>query len=153
MKPRINLVAAQSSPLAQAWMEFSKATHQAGLEESLIKLVEIRASQINGCAFCLHMHTAEARAAGETEERLYLIDAWRESPLYSDRERAALAWTESVTLVSETRVPDDVYNELKAHFNEQEQIALTMLVVAINGWNRMNVAFKTVHPIKQHKAA
>jgi AhpD family alkylhydroperoxidase len=153
MKPRINLFAAQASPLAQAWMEFSKATHQTGVEESLIKLVEIRASQINGCAFCLHMHTTEARTAGETEERLYLLDAWRESPLFTDRERAALAWTESVTLVSETHVSDDVYNEVKAHFNEQEQVALTMLVIAINGWNRMNVAFKTVHPVKQHKAA
>jgi len=153
MKPRINLFAAQSSPLAQSWMQFSNSVHQAGLEDSLIKLVEMRASQINGCAFCLNMHSEEARAAGETEQRLYLLDAWRESPLYSDRERAALAWTEAVTLVSETHVPDDVYNEVKAHFNEQEQITLTMLVIAINGWNRMNVAFKTVHPVKQHKAA
>jgi AhpD family alkylhydroperoxidase len=153
MKPRINLFAVQSSPLAQSWMEFSNSVHKGGLEESLIKLVEVRASQINGCAFCLHMHTAEARAAGETEERLYVIDAWRDSPMYTDRERAALAWTEAVTLVSETRVPDDVYNEVKPHFNENELITLTMLVIAINGWNRMNVAFKTVHPVKQHKAA
>lgn len=153
MKPRINLFAAQSSPLAQAWMEFSKGTHQAGLEESLIKLVEIRASQINGCAFCLNMHSSEARAAGETEERLYLLDAWRESPLYTERERAALAWTEAVTLVAQTRVPDDVYNEVRPHFSESELVALTMLIVSINGWNRMNVAFKTVHPISQHKTA
>jgi AhpD family alkylhydroperoxidase len=118
-----------------------------------MELVRIRASQINGCAMCLHMHTADARKQGETEERLYLLDAWRESPLYTPRERAALAWTEALTLVAETRAPDEVYEELRAHFTEQEQVNLTLLIVAINGWNRLNVGFRTVHPVAESQAA
>ncbi len=153
MQPRFNALAAATPALAQAWFGFSKAVHEAGLELSLIKLVEMRASQINGCAFCLNMHSEEARAAGETEQRLYLLDAWRESPLYSDRERAALAWTEAVTLVAQTHIPDDVYNEVKPHFSENELVTLTMAILSINGWNRLNVAFKTVHPVKEQKAA
>jgi len=102
---------------------------------------------------CLHMHTADARKQGETEERLYLLDAWRESPLYTPRERAALAWTEALTLVADTRAPDEVYEELRAHFTEQEQVNLTLLIVGINGWNRINVGFRTAHPVAERQAA
>jgi AhpD family alkylhydroperoxidase len=105
-------------------------------------MAKIRASQINGCTVCLHMHSASARKLGETEERLYLLDAWRESPLYSERERAALAWAEALTRVSETHAPDDVYRALQAQFTEAEQVTLTSLIVTINGWNRIQVGFR-----------
>ena len=121
-----------------------------GLEPSLIELVKTRASQINGCAYCLHMHTRDARVKGESEERLYLLDAWRESPLYTERERAALAWTEAVTLVSETHVPEDVYEEVRRHFAEDELVKLTVLVATINAWNRMAISFRSVHPVKAY---
>jgi AhpD family alkylhydroperoxidase len=152
MTPRLNPFAAAPAPM-QSWLEFGKDILQSGLEESLMELVKIRASQINGCAFCLHMHTREARARGETEERLYLLDAWRESPLYSERERAALAWTEALTLLSETHAPDDVYEALQAQFTEEEQVKLTLLIVAINGWNRVQVGFRGVHPVGHRQAA
>jgi AhpD family alkylhydroperoxidase len=152
MTPRLNPFAAAPAPM-QAWLEFGKGILQSGLEDSLMELVKIRASQINGCAFCLHMHTAEARKKGETEERLYLLDAWRESPLYSERERAALAWAEALTLVSETRAPDHVYDALQAQFTEEEQVTLTLLIVAINGWNRIQVGFRGVHPVGKRQAA
>lgn len=139
--------------LMQSWMDFGKGLLQNGLESSLSELVKIRASQINGCAFCLHMHTAEARKRGEREERIYLLDAWRESPLYNDRERAALAWTEALTLVSETRVPDNIYDMLESQFTEEEQVKLTLLIVAINGWNRIQVGFRAVHPVEQYQGA
>jgi AhpD family alkylhydroperoxidase len=118
-----------------------------------MELVKIRASQINGCAFCLHMHTADARKHGETEQRLYLLYAWRESPLYSERERAALGWTEALTLLSQTHAPDDAYQALRAHFTAEEQVTLTLLIVAINGWNRIQVGFRVVHPFEQRQAA
>lgn len=146
MTPRLNAYAAAPAAM-KAMLDFSLSTQKAGLEPSLMELVKMRASQINGCGFCLHMHALEARKAGETEERLYLLDAWRESPLYSDRERAALAWTEALTLVAETRAPDAVYEAVKAEFSEEEQVALTLLIVAINGWNRISVGFRTVHPV------
>ena len=147
MKPRLNPY--QAAPeMMKAMMALEEVVAHGGLEPSLIELVKTRASQINGCAFCLHMHTRDARARGETEERLYLLDAWRESPLYSDRERAALAWTEAVTLVSETHVPDSVYEEARQQFDEADLVKLTMLVVAINGWNRIAIGFRSVHPVK-----
>jgi AhpD family alkylhydroperoxidase len=152
MTPRLNPFAAAAAPM-RAWLEFGNGILQSGLEESLMELVEIRASQINGCARCLHMHTAAARKRGESEERLYLLDAWRESPLYSERERAALAWTEALTLVAQTRAPDDVYQGLQAQFTEQEQVILTLLIVAINGWNRIQVGFRAVHPVSERQAA
>jgi AhpD family alkylhydroperoxidase len=152
MTPRLNPFAAAPAPM-QSWLEFGKDILQSGLEHSLMELVKIRASQINGCAFCLHMHTREARARGETEERLYLLDAWRESPLYSERERAALAWTEALTLVSETHAPDHVYQALQAQFTEEEQVKLTLLIVAINGWNRVQVGFRGIHPVGERQAA
>jgi AhpD family alkylhydroperoxidase len=152
MTPRLNPFAAAPAPL-HSWLAFGKDILQSGLEESLMELVKIRASQINGCAFCLHMHTREARARGETEERLYLLDAWRDSPLYSERERAALAWTEALTLVSETHAPDHVYQALQAQFTEEDQVKLTLLIVAINGWNRVQVGFRDVHPVGNRQAA
>jgi AhpD family alkylhydroperoxidase len=113
-----------------------------GLEHSLLELVKMRASQLNGCAYCLDMHSKDARAAGESEQRLYLLDAWRETPLYSERERAALAWTEAVTLVAEGHVPDDAYDEVSNVFTEQELVALTLAIAAVNSWNRLNIAFR-----------
>jgi AhpD family alkylhydroperoxidase len=118
--------------------------HRCGLEPSLLELVKLRASQINGCAQCIDMHTKELRAAGESEQRLYLLDAWQEAPFYSERERAALAWTEAVTLVADSHVPDAVYETVRAQFNEGELANLTLAIVAINGANRLNVAFRTV---------
>jgi len=115
-----------------------------GLDHSLLELVKLRASQINGCAHCIDMHTKELRADGESEQRLYLLNAWRESPFYSDRERAALAWTEAVTLVADTQVPDEVYEEARKQFTEEELVNLTLALVAINGANRLNIAFRTV---------
>ena len=152
MTPRLNPFAAAPAPM-QKWLDFSKGILQTGLEESLMELVEIRGSQINGCAVCLHMHTAAARKRGESEERLYLLDAWRESPLYSARERAALAWTEALTLVSETHAPDETYQALQAQFTPEEEVALTLLIVTINGWNRIQVGFRAVHPVKKREAA
>jgi AhpD family alkylhydroperoxidase len=103
----------------------------------------MRASQINGCAYCLDMHSKDARALGETEQRLYVLNAWREAPFYTERERAALAWTEALTLVAEDHVPDEVFNEVRPHFNDQELANLSLAIVSINGWNRLNIAFKT----------
>jgi AhpD family alkylhydroperoxidase len=117
--------------------------HDCGLEASLIELVKMRASQINGCAYCLDMHSKDARAAGETEQRLYLLNAWREAPFYSKRERAALAWTEALTLVAENQVPDEVYDEVREHFDEQELVNLSLAIVTINGWNRLAVGFRS----------
>jgi AhpD family alkylhydroperoxidase len=153
MTPRLNVFAAAPA-LMQSWLDYGKGLLQhCGLEDSLMELVKIRASQINGCAACLYMHTAAARQHGETEQRLYLLDAWRESPLYSTRERAALAWTEALTLLAQTQAPDDIYNGLKAHFTAEEQVALTLVIVAINGWNRLQVGFRAVHPIEKREPA
>jgi AhpD family alkylhydroperoxidase len=123
-----------------------------GLEPSLVELVKTRASQINGCAYCLYMHTRDARAGGESEARLYLLDAWRESSLYTDRERAAIAWTEAVTLVAQTHVPDDVYEDVRTHFDDEELVKLTLLVTMINVWNRIAISFRSVHPVEANAA-
>ncbi len=114
-----------------------------GLEPSLLELVKLRASQINGCAFCIDMHTKDARAEDETEQRLYALVAWRETPFFTERERAALAWTEAVTLVHQGHVPDDVYRLAHSHFSDQELVDLTLAIVAINGWNRLAIGFRT----------
>jgi len=114
------------------------------LEPSMIELVKMRASQINGCAYCIDMHSKDARAAGESEQRLYALNAWRETPFFTDRERAALAWTEAVTLITEDHVPDPVYEEVRQQFSDEELVNLTMAVVAINGWNRLAIAFRAV---------
>ncbi len=128
----------------QAMLALESYVHQSGLEDSLLELVKMRASQINGCAYCLDMHSKDARAAGETEQRLYVLPAWREAPFYSARERAALAWTEAVTVLSETHVPDDVYQAAREQFSEVELVNLTMAIIAINGWNRLEVGFRGV---------
>jgi AhpD family alkylhydroperoxidase len=117
---------------------------QAGLEESLLDLVKIHASQINGCANCLDMHIKDARSRGESEQRLYLLSAWRESPFYSERERAALRWTEAVTLVADGHVPDTVYEEVRREFSDDELVALTMAVITINAWNRLSIGLRVV---------
>lgn len=151
MKPRLDITRTAPGVL-KAMMDLSNRVLNSGLEHSLQELVKTRASQINGCAHCLHMHTRDARAAGETEERLYLLSAWRESPLYNERERAALAWTEALTLIADRGAPDDVYNDLKASFTEEEMMELTLLINTINAWNRFNVAFRTVHPMRAKNA-
>ena len=118
-----------------------------GLEKSLLHLVKMRASQINGCAFCLDMHSKDARRSGETEQRLYLLEGWRESPLYTERERAALAWTEALTHIAETHAPDDVYDMVRAQFDDAELVNLTTAIGQINLWNRLMIAFRTQHPV------
>jgi AhpD family alkylhydroperoxidase len=127
----------------KALLRMEEHVRGSDLEDSLLELVKTRASQINGCAWCLDMHTKDARARGETEQRLYLLPAWREAPCYTERERAALAWTEGVTLVAEEGIPDALYADVRRHFDEAAIVELTMAVIAINGWNRMNVAFRT----------
>jgi AhpD family alkylhydroperoxidase len=151
-EPRLNPFAAAPAAM-KAMLDLENQVKASGLEMSLIHLVKTRASQINGCAFCIHMHTREARADGETEERLYLLDAWRESPLYSDRERAALAWTEALTLVAQTHAPDEDYALLKTHFTDEEQVKLTLAIGAINAWNRFAIGFRSIHPVGAHRAA
>lgn len=141
MNTRIDVRKYISSNLTQALLKLSFES-QKHLEHSLLRLVEIRASQINGCAYCLDMHTKDARAAGETEQRIYTLDAWRETPFFTDRERAALEWTEAVTLVAETRVPDDVYEQVRQQFSEEELVELTFAVIVINSWNRLQVSFR-----------
>jgi AhpD family alkylhydroperoxidase len=147
MKSRLDALKAAPAAI-QAMLALEKYVKECGLEPSLVHLVKIRASQINGCAYCLDMHTHEARHDGESEQRLYLLSAWHESPLYSERERAALAWTEAVTLVSETKVPDEVYETVRTQFPDSELVNLTLLVAMINAWNRLSVSFRTVHPIR-----
>jgi AhpD family alkylhydroperoxidase len=133
-----------SPGIIHAMLGLEKQVRKAGLDVRLLDLVRMRASQINGCAYCLDMHSKDARAAGETEQRLYGLDAWRETPYYSARERAALEWTEALTLVTEGHVPDEVYERVRQEFSEDELAHLSLAVVAINGWNRLNVAARTV---------
>jgi AhpD family alkylhydroperoxidase len=142
MSPRIDFH--KVSPNAFKAMLALQAQVDTSAEPRLHALVKLRASQINGCAYCIDMHTKDARAEGETEQRLYALDAWRETPFYSGRERAALAWTESVTLLGEGHVPDAVYNEAREFFDEQELVNLTLAVVAINGWNRLCISMRVV---------
>ena len=143
MEARINLMHVAPG-IIQAMLGLEKQVRQAGLDPRLLDLVRMRASQINGCAYCLDMHSKDARANGETEQRLYGLNAWRETPYYSDRERAALEWTEALTLVAETRVPDDVYDRVRQQFSEDELVHLSLAIVAINGFNRLNIAARTV---------
>lgn len=142
MEQRLN--SAQSFPKGiKALLDLEKAIAESGLEPSLLHLVRMRASMINGCAYCLDMHSKDARAGGETEQRLYELSAWRETPFYSDRERAALAWTEAITLIAESHAPDELYAELSRHFSEHEIAALTGAIAAINTWNRLAIGFRT----------
>jgi AhpD family alkylhydroperoxidase len=141
MDARIDYTKASPASL-KAMLALQAAVEATGLDPALQTLVQMRVSQINGCAHCLDMHFREATAKGEKPERLYLLDAWRESPVYTDRERAALVWAEAVTLVSQTHVPDDVFREARQHFSEDELVNLTLAVVAINGWNRFLIGFR-----------
>ena len=141
MKPRIDISKHLNSGPARALFTLSSEVEKA-VDRPLAELVKIRASQINGCAYCIDMHTKDARLAGETEQRIYALNAWRETPFFSDRERAALEWTEALTRVSETHVPDDVYERVSAQFNEAELVALTFAVVVINSWNRLAVSLR-----------
>ena len=141
MNPRLDFTKYINSGLGRAMLGLSAET-TAKLEPKLFELVKIRASQINGCAYCLDMHTKDARAHGETEQRIYGLSAWRETPFYTGRERAALEWTEAVTRIADTHVPDDVYETVHAEFNDDELVALTFGVVVINSWNRFAVSFR-----------
>jgi len=155
MEPRIDFLKVGRGAF-EALLGVEKYVNGSGLEPTLLDLIRLRASQINGCAYCIDMHWKDLRAAGETEQRLYGLDAWEESPYYSDRERAALAWTEAVTNIQEGHVPDSVYEHVRKSFTEKELADLTLAITAINSWNRLNIAVRTVpgtyQPAKSHRA-
>ena len=143
MEPRLDMQ--KTAPKAlRAMAALESYARDSGIERSLLELVRLRASQINGCAYCIDMHTKDARAGGETEQRLYALTAWRETPFYTGRERAALAWTETVTLIGKDHAPDDVYDEVRQFFSEEEVVNLTVAIIAINGWNRLAIGFRAV---------
>jgi AhpD family alkylhydroperoxidase len=140
----------QAAPDAyRAQLALQAYTHGSGLEDSLLELIKVRASVLNGCAYCVDMHTKDARLAGETEQRLYAVSVWHETPFFTPRERAALAWTDAVTEIARTGVPDDAYADVKAHFTDAEIVNLTMAIITINGWNRLAVAFR--QPVGSHQ--
>jgi len=158
MEPRIDGMKVAPGVL-EVMLEIEKYLRKSGLDRNLLNLMYLRASQINGCAYCLDMHWKDLRAAGETEQRLYGLDAWKESPYYTDRERAALAWTEAITNIQEGHVPNPVFEEVRKYFSEKEVADLTLAATAINGWNRLNIALRTVpgayqpaQPAKSHAA-
>jgi AhpD family alkylhydroperoxidase len=151
MKPRLNWLGRKNGGIesmvaAEAWLK-------ANVDEKLLTLVKMRASQINGCAYCLHMHSEEARKHGESNERLLLLDAWHESALYSDRERAALAWTEALTKIAETHAPDAVYDEVRGVFSDDELTSLSIAIAMINAWNRLSIGFRAQHPADRKQQA
>jgi AhpD family alkylhydroperoxidase len=141
MEPRLD-IAKQAPAAGRAMYAMEKFVRECGLEAPLLELMRLRASQINGCAYCIDMHTKDARAAGETEQQLYTLSVWHETPFFTDRERAALEWTETVTQVAQTHVPDDVFERVRKQFTETELANLTLAIVAINGWNRLAIAFR-----------
>ncbi len=143
MQPRIDYRRHAQGAL-KAVLDLEKYIAESGLEPKLIHLVKMRASQINGCAYCLDMHSIDARTEGETEQRLYTLDAWRETPFFTERERAALAWTEAVTLIAQTHAPQEVYEELKKYFTEKEIVDLTFVAGTINLWNRLAISMRAV---------
>jgi AhpD family alkylhydroperoxidase len=147
MEPRLDYVKAAPDAY-KAMLGLEAAVRRLGIDKTLLELIKIRASQINGCAFCLDMHTRDARKQGETEERIYQLGAWHESPAFTQRERAALGWTDALTLVAETHAPDDVYAEARRHFSEKELVDLTLAVVTINAWNRLAVGFRRMPDLK-----
>lgn len=153
MHPRLKAPFKLAPDAYEAMSALEAAIKASGLEHSLIELVKMRASQINGCAFCIHMHATDARKAGETEMRLYMLNAWRESTFYTPRERAALGWTESLTLIASTGAPDKDYEPVKAEFSDVEQVNLTMLIGSINSWNRLAIGFRFAHPKEGGRAA
>ncbi|MCC6312375.1 MAG: carboxymuconolactone decarboxylase family protein [Thermomicrobiales bacterium] len=142
MEARINYSKVDPEGIA-AFYHLQQYTAHCGLEHSLLELVKMRSSQLNGCAFCLDMHSKDARLAGETEQRLYTLSAWRETPFFTDRERAALAWTEAITLIADHHPDDALYNEARQYFSEKELVDLTLAIITINGWNRLSIAFHT----------
>lgn len=144
---------AKNHAILKRFIEFGVEAQANGLEQSLNELIKIRASQLNGCAMCLHMHSRAALAAGETEERIVMLDAWRGTTLYSPRERAALAWTEALTQLAASRAPDMVYDEVRAHFTEEEQVKLSLLIGVINTFNKLGVGFRLTPMPLQRKAA
>jgi AhpD family alkylhydroperoxidase len=147
MQPRLDY--GKAAPEAYgAMLALEGKVRNLGIDPTLLELIKIRASQINGCAFCLDMHTRDARKHGETEERIYQLSAWHESPAFTERERAALGWTDALTLVAETHAPDDVYDEACRHFSEKELVDLTLAVVTINAWNRIAVGFRRLPDLK-----
>ena len=147
MQPRLNAYEAGKDAY-RAVLQLNSYVHDCGLEQSLLALVKIRASQINGCAYCIDMHVKEGRKAGVSEQRMHLVAAWRESPLFSERERAALAWTEALTLIADTHAPDSDYEALRARFSEEEMVKLSVAIGLINVWNRIVIGFRTVHPVE-----
>jgi AhpD family alkylhydroperoxidase len=152
MKPRLEFFKADPE-LLKAVQTLNAKVDQCGLEKSLLHLIKLRASQLNGCSYCVDMHTREARADGESEQRVYLVSAWRESPLYSDRERAAFEWTETLTRLADKPVMDSLYTEMLEYFSEQELVKLSVAVGMINVWNRLCVPFHAIHPVERAKAA
>ncbi|CAH2408452.1 carboxymuconolactone decarboxylase family protein [Mesorhizobium escarrei] len=152
MKQRLQFFGA-APEIMKAVSALNKAVDECGLEEGLLHLVKLRASQINGCSYCVDMHSREARRDGETEQRLYLVSAWKESPLFSERERAALAWTDVVTKIADSGVPDDLYARTLEHFSEEELVKLSVAIGMINTWNRLCVPFHAIHPVAAAKAA
>ncbi len=143
MEPRIKYTKAAPAGY-QAMLQLDAYAKESGLEQSLLELVKVRASQINGCAYCIDMHTKDALQEGESPQRLFELDAWQETPFYTDRERAALAWTEAVTLIAEGPIDDDLYDQTRQYFSEKELVDLTLAIVAINGWNRLAISFRSV---------
>ena len=142
MQQRIDMLTASPGAL-KAMLQLSGYLHKTGFDKKLLDLMYLRVSQINGCAYCIDMHWKDLRAEGETEQRLYGLDAWEESPYYTERERAVLAWAEAGTRVADTHVPDEGFDEARRHFSDEEIANLTLAVVAINGWNRLNIAYRT----------
>ncbi|MHB8392173.1 MAG: carboxymuconolactone decarboxylase family protein [Acidobacteriaceae bacterium] len=143
MEPRLEY--AKASPeAAKAMIQLEFVVRRSGIDSHLLELIRIRASQLNGCAYCIDMHAKDARAKGETEQRIYALDAWRETPFFSDKERAALAWTEAITNIQTGHAPDAVYEELSGHFSEGEMVNLTLAITTINAWNRIAIAFRSV---------
>jgi AhpD family alkylhydroperoxidase len=159
MNQRVDAASYMKSGPLRAMLSLQREVESSGLEKSMIELIKIRASQMNGCAYCIDMHTKDARAMGETEQRIYALSAWRETPFFNERERAALEWTESVTRVGDTHVPDEVYESVSKHFkhfDESEMVALTFAVIAINAWNRLAVSFRALpgtYQPQQHAAS
>jgi len=157
LEPRIDTSDPTINEVMKAMYALEEPLRNSGLEPALRELVKTRASQINGCAYCIDMHTKDARAQGETEQRLYGLNAWRETPFYTDRERAALEWTEHVTLIAEDHVPDELYERVREHFSEEELVKLTLAVVQINGYNRFAISFRapvgSYQPAKGHPSA
>jgi len=141
MSTRINFFSGKHQDVIKAMLGLSAPFESSSLEPALLELVKIRASQLNGCGYCLDMHTKDARHAGESEQRLYLVSVWREAPMFTDREKAALAWTEALTKLENQHVPDQVFEQARAQFSEDELVRLTLAVISINAWNRLNIGF------------